>query len=106
MKKNLVIRLIFIVAVVLAISVNVNFSQYLVQRNLAFKNIEALAFGEGGSGGGGSGGSYYQIIAGCRNYSMSNWVNRCCKGSSISCKHDPCSYTIVEGCSKFGRQDI
>ena len=90
------------IAFFFAINISINLSNNHLISKLSLKNIEALADGEGG----GSIGTYYQIIAGCRNYAMSNWVNRCCKGSSVSCKHDRCNYQIVEGCDKFGRVDI
>lgn len=100
MKKSIIISSVVLsTLVIFNIYLSVNVSSL---SNFPLFNTEALANGEGGS----SVGSYYQIIAGCRNYSMSNWINRCCKGSSVSCKHDPCNYQIVEGCDKFGRQDI
>ena len=84
------------------IVVNVYVSLNTSLANFPLFNTEALALGEG------SGGSktYFQITAGCRNYAMENWINRCCEGASPSCIRDRCNYAIVEGCDKCGLRDI
>ncbi|WP_099292637.1 MULTISPECIES: NVEALA domain-containing protein [unclassified Butyricimonas] len=49
-KKTLNILFIFIIAIITSISININLSKKESFGNLALKNIEALARGEGGSG--------------------------------------------------------
>ncbi|WP_455508964.1 hypothetical protein [Butyricimonas paravirosa] len=98
--KNITISSIILSALILFnVYLSLNISSLA---HISLFNTEALADGENTGGNK----TYLQITAGCRNRQLSNWVNRCCEGSSPSCTRQRCNYQIVDGCEKWGLRDI